>query len=67
MLQLINSKYNSGEIKNLSFLLNFYKPKRRADYSYGYGYGYGYGVYGDKYRRKGKRETIKGWIKKLFN
>ena len=43
MLGLINNKYESKEIKNLSFVLNYFKPK------VGHGYGYGYGVYGNGY------------------
>ncbi|MDX1318481.1 MAG: polysaccharide biosynthesis tyrosine autokinase, partial [Xanthomarina gelatinilytica] len=39
MLQLINAKYRAGEIKNIHFILNFYKHKTNHNYGYGYGYG----------------------------
>lgn len=47
MLSLINAKYKKGEVKNISFVLNYYKHK--ANHNYGYGYGYGYGIYGNAY------------------
>lgn len=48
MLQLVNAKYRVGELKNISFGLNFYRHKN----NYIYGYGYGYGVYGNVYHEK---------------
>ncbi|HBR55659.1 MAG TPA: sugar transporter, partial [Flavobacteriaceae bacterium] len=39
MLGMINEKYKRGEVKNISFVLNYYQEKAK----YGYGYGYGYG------------------------
>ena len=52
MLQLVNAKYRSGELKNISFVLNFYKHKAR----YGYGYGYGYGS-----ANKNQKKWYKFW------
>lgn len=43
MLTMINKKYGNGEIKNISFLYNFYNKKGS------YGYGYGYGSYDNGY------------------
>ncbi|GGZ81103.1 GumC family protein [Algibacter mikhailovii] len=64
MLQFINAKYRSREIKNLSFVLNFYKhnTSKKMGNSYGYGYGYGYGVYGNSYHEQGEKL---GFIKKM--
>ncbi|HAT65452.1 MAG TPA: sugar transporter, partial [Flavobacteriaceae bacterium] len=39
MFALINDKYKSGEVKNISLVFNFFEGKAK----YGYGYGYGYG------------------------
>lgn len=54
MLALVNSKYKKGELKNVNFLLNFYRHKN----THGYGYGYGYGAYGDAYHEKEKKGFI---------
>lgn len=69
MLQLINAKHHGGEIKNINFVLNFYKHKTNHNYGYGYdyGYGYGYGVYGNAYHADAKKsvfQRIKSFIKK---
>jgi capsular exopolysaccharide synthesis family protein len=45
MLSVINDKYKKGEIKHLSFVLNYYQQKAKYGYGYGYGYGYNYGYY----------------------
>lgn len=60
MLQLVNSKYKSGELKNISFVLNFFRPKSTHNYGYGYiyGYGYGYGVYGNAYHEKDNKSLL---------
>ncbi len=42
MLTVINDKYKKGEVKNISFVLNYYTHKRGQGYGYGYSYGYGY-------------------------
>ncbi len=58
MLQLVNAKYRSGELKNVSFVLNFFKHKARYGYGYNYGYGYGYGSYGNSYHENEKVSVI---------
>lgn len=63
MLTLINDKYKKGEVKNISFLYNFYNQKAK----YGYGYGYGYGNYANGYHDNDiKKESIKTKFKSLF-
>ncbi|MEO8773224.1 MAG: polysaccharide biosynthesis tyrosine autokinase [Gelidibacter sp.] len=58
MLALINAKYKMGEVKNISFILNFYKHK--SNNNYGYSYTYGYGTYGNAYHEgNGKRSLLK--------
>jgi len=70
MLQLVNSKYRAGELKNISFVLNFYKHKNNHNYGYGYGsgygYGYGYGTYGNAYHDNGKGPSLMKRLKRLF-
>jgi len=39
MFAVINDKYKTGEVKNISIVLNYFQEKSK----YGYGYGYGYG------------------------
>jgi len=48
MLNVINEKYRKGEVKNVSFVLNYFQQKGKYGYGYGYGYDYGYG-YGNTY------------------
>jgi len=60
MLGLINDKYKNGEIKNLSFVLNYFKLKS----GYGYGYGYGYGAYGESYHEIEKEHGV---LSKILN
>jgi len=61
MLKLINGKYNNGEIKNISFLYNFYNQKGS------YGYGYGYGNYNNGYYDEGaKKVNFLNKIKNIF-
>ncbi len=64
MLQFINAKYKMKEIKNLSFVLNFYKDN--SSKSYGYGYGYGYGVYGNTYHENNKKKSFIDKMKQIF-
>lgn len=63
MLQMVNSKHKNGELKNVHFVLNFYRHKNnhnyRYGYNYGYGYGYGYGVYGNTYHESEKKSLLK--------
>ena len=67
MLELINAKHITGELKNVSYVLNFYKYNKSHGYGYGYGYSYGYGVYGNAYHENSKKETfvdkVKNWLK----
>ena len=63
MLGLINEKYANGEIKNVSFVLNYFKQKTGYGYNYNYGYGYNYGVYGNGYHEVEKEE---GGLKKIL-
>ncbi len=63
MLSLINDKYDKGEVKNISFLYNFYAQKG----GYGYGYGYGYGAYGNGYHEKsGAPEGFVSKVRSFF-
>ena len=64
MLQLINAKYRAGEVKNISFVLNFYRHKSHQNY--GYGYGYGYGVYGNAYHESSRGPSILKRVKRLI-
>lgn len=67
MLELVNAKHSTGELKNVSYVLNFYKHNKSHGYGYGYGYSYGYGVYGNAYHENSKKETfidkVKNWLK----
>ncbi len=63
MLDVVNEKHQRGEIKNLSFVFNYFKDRGQ----YGYGYGYGYGAYGNGYHEDEKPEvSILKKIKKLI-
>ncbi|MEP1487160.1 MAG: polysaccharide biosynthesis tyrosine autokinase [Algibacter sp.] len=66
MLGLINNKHKTGEVKNTSFLLNYYKHKSIDKYGYGYGYSYGYGIYGSAYHEKSKKQTLTNRIISLI-
>ena len=73
MLSVINEKYEKGEVKNISFVLNYFQHKAKYGYgyNYGYGYGYGYGRYGNGYLQVENKHSIskriKKKIKKIFN
>ena len=43
MLNFINEKYKTKQIKNISIVYNGYDQKAKYGYGYGYGYGYNYG------------------------
>ncbi len=60
-LSLVNDKYENGEVKNISFVLNYFQQKRK----YGYGYGYGYGAYNHGYHEE-EKNTILSKIKRKF-
>ncbi|NMH86366.1 exopolysaccharide transport family protein [Flavivirga algicola] len=64
MLELVNAKHKSGELKNISYVLNFYKHK--SNHNYGYGYGYGYGIYGNAYHEKTQKENVLSKLKNLL-
>lgn len=66
MLAIINEKYKLGEVKNISFVLNFFNQKAKYGYSYDYGYGYGYGKYGDSYVTSGKKKSFLSRISDIF-
>lgn len=55
MLNFVNEKYKTGEVKNISIVLNDYVEKSGRGYSYGYGYGPRYGDgygYGNGYMQR---------------
>ncbi|WP_298533177.1 exopolysaccharide transport family protein [uncultured Algibacter sp.] len=65
MLQFIKAKYKSKEIKNISFVLNFYRPNNHQNLNYGYGYGYG--VYGNNYHEtERQKKSVKSRFKRVF-
>ena len=57
MLSMINDKYKTGEVKNISYVLNHFQTKAK------YGYGYGYGNYANGYHEEEKK---KSFLSKLF-
>ncbi len=63
MFNFINDKYKTGEVSNISFVLNFFEEKAK----YGYGYGYGYGNYGKGYHESVKKPSLLKRVKKVFN
>lgn len=73
MLSIINEKYEKGEVKNISFVLNYFQHKAKYGYgsNYGYGYGYGYGSYGNGYlideANNSTLKRIKRKIKNIFD
>jgi capsular exopolysaccharide synthesis family protein len=62
MPKMIDSKYENGEVKHISYVLNDFEVKNRYGGGYGYGYGYGYGKYGNGYHQNEKLP----WFKKIF-
>lgn len=71
MPKMIDDKYRSGELKNISFVLNDFSMSKGYGYGYGYGYGgynygYGYGGYG-KYDNGYHINTQQiPWYKRIF-
>lgn len=59
MLSVINDKYKTGEVKHISYVLNFHQHKAK----YGYSYGYGYGNYNNGYHDDEKK---KSFLNKIF-
>lgn len=66
MLDVVNEKYERGEIKNLSFVFNYFNNKGKYGYGYGYGYSYGYGAYGNGYYENDMKDGILIRIKKII-
>lgn len=62
MFNYINDKYKTGEVTNISFVLNFFEEKAKYGYGYGYTYGYGQGYHSDD-----KKDSFFQKIKKVFN
>lgn len=63
MLASINEKYKSGEVKNISFVLNYFRTKGMG---YGYGYGYGYGRYAEGYHQNEKAPAFSRIFKRMI-
>jgi capsular exopolysaccharide synthesis family protein len=63
MPKMIDSKYENGEVKHISYVLNDFEVKNKYGGGYGYGYGYGYGKYGNGYHKDEKSP----WYKSIFN
>ncbi|HEA30477.1 MAG TPA: polysaccharide biosynthesis tyrosine autokinase, partial [Leeuwenhoekiella sp.] len=63
MLANINEKYKRGEVKNISFVLNYFRTKGRL--GYGYGYGYGYGRYAEGYHQDENASAFSRIIKRM--
>lgn len=68
MLNIVNEKYNKGELNDVSFILNYFQQKAKYGYGYnnGYGYGYGYGSYGNGYLQMEKQSSFADKIKQKF-
>lgn len=68
MLGLVNEKYERGEIKQISFVLNYFQQKSKYGYGtgYGYGYGYGYGTYNNGYHEEEKPLGVLDKLMRLF-
>ncbi len=62
MPKMIDSKYENGEVKHISYVLNDFEVQNKYGGGYGYGYGYGYGKYGNGYHKEEKQP----WLKRLF-
>ena len=70
MFSMVNEKYRSGEITNVSIVLNYFQEKAKYGYGYGYGYGgYGYGGYGaysNGYHENATKPSLWQRIKNTF-
>ena len=70
MLGLVTDKYEKGEIKHVSFVLNYFQQKRKYGYGYGYGagygYGYGYGTYNNGYHEEERKGGLLGKLGRLI-
>ncbi len=65
MISLLNSRVKSGELKNVSIVLNGFENK--AKYGYGSSYGYGYGNYANGYHEEVKPPGFFQRMINLFN
>lgn len=66
MLNFVNEKYKTGEVKHISLVLNDYVEKSGRGYSYGYGYGYSYSNYENGYQQRVKKSRLLDRVKKGF-
>lgn len=66
MLNFVNEKYKTGEVRHINIVLNDYVEKSGRGYSYGYGYGYGYANYGKGYMEKAKKPGLFQKVKDAF-
>ncbi len=67
MFGLLNEKYKTGEITNISFVLNFFQGKARYGYGYGDGYNHGYGYgYGHDYYEDDRKPALHKRISRFF-
>ncbi|WP_438961876.1 polysaccharide biosynthesis tyrosine autokinase [Nonlabens sp.] len=62
MLDVVNEKYERAQIKNLSFVFNYFSDRGNL----GYGYGYGYGAYGNGYHENDAKNSVLERVKKLI-
>ena len=60
MFNFINDKYKTGEVTNISFVLNYFEEKAK------YGYGYGYGQYSNGYHEDDKKPSLIKRVKRKF-
>ncbi|MDA8594972.1 polysaccharide biosynthesis tyrosine autokinase [Flavobacteriaceae bacterium] len=58
MLKMIEEKYKEGEVKNISYVMNFFNSRGK------YGYGYDYGKYGYGYIEDKEIPFYRKWFKK---
>ncbi len=63
MLSIINEKYKTGEVKHISFVLNYFQHKGKYGYGYDHLYGYGFGNYNNGYHEDDKKP---GFFKRIF-
>ncbi|MGG7035243.1 MAG: polysaccharide biosynthesis tyrosine autokinase [Flavobacterium sp.] len=59
MVKMLNYRIKSGELSNVSIVLNAFENKAKFgyNYNYGYGYGYGYGSSGNGYYEQEKKQS----------
>lgn len=64
MLANINDKYKTGELRNISYVLNYFRAKGALGYNASYGYGYG--RYAKGYHDNGNTSFVTRIKNKLF-